>query len=127
MILKINFGLIPLVIFGLVYHVQPVISEPSFLNTTKSGSSEVEKTETIELPCEVNEYPDEIEITWKKIVNENEITLAVGDKVHHEDEKRFSVDHSREGNEIECIKVASVLKVSLRSSFSVLNFGSCPI
>ena len=49
MILKINFGLIVLVIFGLVYHVQPVISEPSFLNTTKSGSSEVEKTETIEV------------------------------------------------------------------------------
>ena len=49
MILKINFGLILLVIFGLVYHVQPVSSEPSFLDTTKSGSSEVEKTETIEV------------------------------------------------------------------------------
>ncbi len=41
----------------------------------------------------------------KKIVNENEITLAVGDKVHHEDEKRFSVDHSREGNELSLIKI----------------------
>ena len=49
MILKINFGLILLVIIGLVYYVQPVISEPSFLDTTKSGSSEVEKTETIEV------------------------------------------------------------------------------
>ena len=49
MIFKINFGLILLVIFGLVYHVQPVSSEPSFLDTTKSGSSEVEKTETIEV------------------------------------------------------------------------------
>ena len=49
MIFKINFGLILLVIFGLLYHVQPVSSEPSFLDTTKSGSSEVEKTETIEV------------------------------------------------------------------------------
>ena len=49
MILKINFILILLVIFGLVYHVQPVLSVPSFLDTTKSGSSEVEKTETIEV------------------------------------------------------------------------------
>ena len=110
-----------MVIFGLLYHVQPVLSEPSFLNTTKSGSSEVEKTETIELPCEVNEYPDEIEITWKKmsydlIENDNEIILAVGDKVQLEDDNRFSVDHSREGNEIECIKTASVLKLALSPS-----------
>ena len=59
----------------------------------------------------MDEYPEEMEITWKKIQNENEIILAVGDKVHYEDEKRFSVDHSREGNEIECIKAVSVLKV----------------
>ena len=58
----------------------------------------------------MDEYPEEMEITWKKIQNENEIILAVGDKVHYEDEKRFSVDHSREGNEIECIKAVSVLK-----------------
>ena len=59
----------------------------------------------------MDEYPEEMEITWKKIQNENEIILAVGDKVHYEDEKRFSVDHSREGNEIECIKAVSVLMV----------------
>ena len=60
----------------------------------------------------MDEYPEEIKITWKKIEDGNEILLAVGDKVLYEDEKRFSLDHSREGNEIECIKSASVLKVA---------------
>ena len=54
----------------------------------------------------MDEYPEEIKITWKKIEDGNEILLAVGDKVLYEDEKRFSLDHSREGNEIEYIKVA---------------------
>ena len=58
----------------------------------------------------MDEYPEEIKITWKKIEDGNEILLAVGDKVLYEDEKRFSLDHSREGNEIECIKAAAVLK-----------------
>ena len=55
----------------------------------------------------MDEYPEEMQITWKKIEDENEIILAEGDKVLYEDEERFSLDHSREGNEIECIKAVS--------------------
>ena len=67
------------------------------------------------LPCKCNykgsykkeDYPDEIEITWKKIVGgranlngidlegSNETILAVGDKIH-EDITRFSVEISKE-------------------------------
>ena len=71
----------------------------------------------------MDEYPEEMEITWKKIQNENEIILAVGDKVHYEDEKRFSVDHSREGNEIECIKAVSVLNTWYATDSTLV----CPV
>ena len=72
MILKINCGLFLTAIFRLVYHAEPVSSEPTFLNDSRSGILELREGETIELPCNYKgsykkkDYPDEIEITWKK-------------------------------------------------------------
>ena len=109
MILKINCGLFLAAMFGLVYQAEPVSSYPTFLNDTQSGWLLPREGETIELPCNYKgsykkkDYPDEIEITWKKIEGSkanlngidlkgsNETILAVGDKIH-EDITRFSVE-----------------------------------
>ena len=85
------------------------------------------------LPCKCNykgsykkeDYPDEIEITWKKIVGgrvnlkgidlegSNETILAVGGKVH-EDITRFSVELSRESKSQYVSRVAKYNKKSFQ-------------
>ena len=113
MILKINCGLFLAAIFGFVYQAEPVSSDPTFLNDTEGGWLLLREGETIELECNYKgsykkeDYPDEIEITWKKVEGakanlngidlkgSNETILAVGDKIH-EDIKRFSVEISKE-------------------------------
>ena len=109
MILKISCGLFLAATCGLVYQAEPVSSDPTFLNDTQSGWLLPREGETIELPCNYKgsykkkDYPDEIEITWKKIEGakanlngidlkgSNETILAVGDKIHG-DKTRFSVE-----------------------------------
>ena len=127
MILTINCVFFLTAIFGLVYHaepvkinIKPVSGEPSFL--TRSGLLTLRKGETIELPCNYKgsykkeDYPDEIEITWKKVEGAranlfgidlegaNETRLAVGDKLNEHltrfSVERFSVELSKKGSKL---------------------------
>ena len=49
----------------------------------------IEKTETIELPCSVEQYPADITISWEKFENDVDsgTKLTMGDEVLIEDER----------------------------------------